>query len=155
MEERFDNLQISSIFKHLVPLLDVLTWPTDPTHFGEDRIQEIAKYINETLIYNKCCIEDLQQEWIVLKTIVKPIYENDTKAKYLDIWERIFTNEETVKACDNILHLIEILLITPFSNGMLERMFSRMLRVKNYWRNKLGRDWLEALLRISEEGPSI
>ena len=62
MEERFDNLQISSIFKHLVPLLDVLTWPTDPTHFGKDRIQEIAKYINETLIYNKCCIEDLQQE---------------------------------------------------------------------------------------------
>ena len=107
------------------------------------------------MIYNKCRLEDLQREWIVLKTIVKPIYENDTKAKCLDIWERIFTNEETVKACDNILHLIEILLITPFSNGMLERMFSRMLRVKNYWRNKLGRDRLEALLRISEEGPSI
>ena len=155
MEERFDNLQISPIFKHLVPLLDVSTWPTDATHFGEDSIQEIAKYFNETLIYNKCRLEDLQREWIVLKTIVKPIYENDTKAKCLDIWERIFTNEETVKACDNILHLIEILLITPFSNGMLERMFSRMLRVKNYWRNKLGRDRLEALLRISEEGPSI
>ena len=52
MEERFDNLQISPIFKHLVRLLDVSTWPTDATHFGEDRIQEIAKYFNETLIYN-------------------------------------------------------------------------------------------------------
>ena len=30
-----------------------------------------------------------------------------------------------------ILHLIEILLITPFSNEKLERIFSRMLRVKN------------------------
>ena len=77
------------------------------------------------------------------------------KAKHLDIWERIFTNEETVKECDNILHVIKIFLITPFSNGKLERMFSRMLRVKNDWRNKLGRDQLEALLRISEEGPSI
>ena len=155
MEERFDNLHISPIFKHLVPLLDVSTWPTDPIHFGEDRIQEIAKYFNETLIYNKCLTEDLQREWIVLKTIVKPIYENDTKAKYLDIWEHIFTNEEIVKECDNILHLIEILLITPFSTRKLERMFFRMLRVKNDLQNKLGRDRLEALLRNSEEGPSI
>ena len=34
-------------------------------------------------------------------------------------------------------------------------MFSRMLRVKNDWQNKFGRDRLEALLRIKEEGPSI
>ena len=75
-----------------------------------------------------------------IKTIFKQIYENDTKAKYLDIWQRIFTNEEKVKECDNLLHLIEILLITPFSNGKLERMFSRMLRLKNDWGNKLGCD---------------
>ena len=87
------------------------------------------------MIYNKCHIKDLQREWIVLKTIVKLIYGNDTKAKYLDIWERVFTNEETVKKCDNILHLIKILLITHFSNRKLERMLSRMLRVKNDWLN--------------------
>ena len=52
------------------------------------------------------------------------------------------------------MHLIEILLITPFSTRKLERMFSRMLRVKNDLQNKLGRDRLEALLRNSEEGPS-
>ena len=34
MEERFDNLQLSPIFKHLVPLLDVSTWPTDATNLG-------------------------------------------------------------------------------------------------------------------------
>ena len=122
---------------------------------SRNHFQEIGKNFNETLICNKCRIENLQREWIVLKTIVKPIYENDTKARYLDIWERIFTNEETEKECGNILHLIENLLITPFSKGKLERIFSRMLRVKNNWRNKLGRDRLEALLRISEEGPSI
>ena len=54
MEERFGNLQISPIFKHLVSLLDVSTWPTDSTYFEKDRIQEIAKYFNETSIYNKC-----------------------------------------------------------------------------------------------------
>ena len=77
-----------------MPLLGISTWLTEAMHFGEDHIQEIAKYFNNTLIYNKCCIEYLQREWIVLKTIVKPIYENDTKAKYLDIWEHIFTNKQ-------------------------------------------------------------
>ena len=94
MEERFENLQISPIFKHLVPLQDVSTWSTDATHFGEDRIQEIAKYFNETLIYNKCRTEYLQREWIVLKTIAKSIYENDTIAKHLDIWERILLTKK-------------------------------------------------------------
>ena len=72
----------SLIFKHLVPFLDVSTWPTDARQFGEDHIQEIAKYFSETLIYNIFQIEDLQREWTVLKTIVKPIHENDTKAYF-------------------------------------------------------------------------
>ena len=38
-----------------------------------------------------------------INTVVKPIQENDTRAKYLGIWERIFTNEETIKEYDNIL----------------------------------------------------
>ena len=67
----------------------------------------------------------------------------------------MFTIEETLRECDNFLHLIEILLITSFSNAKLERMFSRMWRVKNDWRNKPGHDRLEALLRISEEGPRL
>ena len=75
--------------------------------------------------------------------------------KYVKLWERIFINEEVLKECKNILHIFELLLITPFSNAKLERMFSRMLRVKNDWRNRLGRDRLETLLRISEDGLSI
>ena len=57
-----------------------------------DSIQEIAKYFHETLIHNKYRVENLQREWIVLKTIVKAVYENDTEAKYLDIFKPIFSN---------------------------------------------------------------
>ena len=42
-----------------------------------------------------------------------------------------------------------------FSNAKLERMFSRMLRVKNDWRNRLSRDQLRATPMICEEGPDI
>ena len=54
-----------------------------------------------------------------------------------------------------VLHVINLLLITPFTNAKVERMFSRMKRVKTDWRNKLRRDSLESLLRISEEGVSV
>ena len=47
------------------------------------------------------------------------------------------------------------LLITPFTNAKVERMFSQMARIKTNWRNCLGQDQLDSLLRISEEGQSL
>ena len=44
---------------------------------------------------------------------------------------------------------------TPFSNAKLERMFSRMARVKTDYRNRLSRPLLDACLRVSEEGVGI
>ena len=60
-----------------------------------------------------------------------------------------------IEECKNVLHIFEILLITPFSNAKLERMFSRMLRVKNDWHSRLSRDGLIATLMICEEDPDI
>ena len=54
-----------------------------------------------------------------------------------------------------MLHLFEILLVMPFINAKLERMFSRILRVKSDSRNRLTRDHLDLLLRIDEEGESL
>ena len=42
-----------------------------------------------------------------------------------------------------------------FTNAKLERMFSRIGRVKTDFRNRLERKHLDACLRISEEGPSV
>ena len=54
-----------------------------------------------------------------INTVVKPIQENDTRAKYLGIWERIFTNEETIKEYDNILRYenqnIEVIEVMKFT----------------------------------------
>ena len=70
------------------------------------------------------------------------------------MWRKIITNADVRRECRNILDIIEILLVTPSSNAKLERMFSRMARVKSDWHNWLSRDRLDALLRIGEEGPS-
>ena len=50
---------------------------------------------------------------------------------------------------------IEILSITPFTNAKLERIFSRMNRVKTNFHNRLSIERLENCLRISEEGCAI
>ena len=40
----------------------------------------------------------------------------------------------------------------PFSNAKLERMFSRMSRVKTDWRSRLSHTNLDTLFHIKEEG---
>ena len=57
--------------------------------------------------------------------------------------------------CPNVLMIFELLMVVPFTNAKVERMFSRMARVKTDWRNRLGRDRLDALLRIGEDGPEM
>ena len=46
-------------------------------------------------------------------------------------------------------------LLCSFTNAKLERVFSRMNRVKTDRRSSLTRDRLDVLLRISEDGPSL
>ena len=50
---------------------------------------------------------------------------------------------------------MELLLITPILNAVVERMFSTMARMKPHLRNRMSRDRLDSLLRISEKGPSV
>ena len=52
-------------------------------------------------------------------------------------------------------HIIPIVNIIPFTNAKVERLFSRMNRVKTIERNRLGRDCLDLYLRVGEEGPDI
>ena len=74
---------------------------------------------------------------------------------YLEIWKCILTNHEVKAECVNVLHVFKILLITHFTNAKVERMFSRMGRIKTNWRNCLGHDRLDSLPRLSEEGQSL
>ena len=62
------------------------------------------------------------------------------------------TKEAYVKEdCSNVLHLIELMLIVPFTNAKVERLFSRMNIVKTDLRNRLCHARLDICLRIGEE----
>ena len=110
-------------------MLDVSTWPTQ--------------------------VDKIPQEWLVLKSYMLLIISNNKKTYYLHIWKIVFSNEAILKECRNVLDIFELFLIYPFTNAKLERMFSRMNRIKNDWRSSLSRDQLDVLLHISEDGPSL
>ena len=81
-----------------------------------------------------------------------PLVKNNKALPYLGIWKQVFTSSELNSEYENVLYLFEILFVMPFTNAKVERMFSRMLRVKSDWRDRLTRDHLDSLLWINVEG---
>ena len=115
----------------------------------------LVDQVREILLKINCEIGLINAEWQVVKSFMVPLIKNNKVLPYLDIWKRVFTNSELESECKNLLHIFEILFVMPFTNAKLERMFSRMLRMKSDWRNQLAGDHLNSLLRINEEGESL
>ena len=74
---------------------------------------------------------------------------------YLEILPKLLTNKDVQGSCSNVLHIIELLLITLFTNAKLERVFSWLNCIKTDYLNRLGQEWLKYLLLIGEEGLDI
>ena len=155
-QARFADVQNSTVFKSIVRLLDLKTWPTTPnSSFCENEISELISDFKDLLSLNNCDISSIHKEWATLQTYLMPIVANNPNEHYLKLWSKVLTNTEIKTECKNVLHIFEILLCTPFTNAKVERGFSRMARVKTDFRNQLGRERLSACFRISEEGSSI
>ena len=74
--------------------------------------------------------------------------------------KQIFTNKGIAAEYKNIftfsiLHIVEILLTTPFTNVKLEQVFSRMSKIKPLSKNCLGQERLETQMHVREEGIGI
>ena len=100
-------------------------------------------------------VQSINEERIRLKLFILPILQNNKKESYLEIWRRSFANTELMSDCKNVMHLFEILLVVPFTNAIVERLFSRMNRVKTDFRNRLSRSRLDTCLRVGEDRTSI
>ena len=124
MQNRFEEFTSLPLFKTLVLLLDVSSWPKELSDFGSAKIKSLKAYFSQLLSNNACDTGEIC-EWMTLKTYVIPIWNNSPKVKYFEIWECVFSNENIIEECKNVLYIFEILLITPFSNAKLEHMFSK------------------------------
>ena len=150
MEARFSELNTHPLFQN-INILDCSRWPTDDADlsvFGENEIQKLIEHYIDLLQNNGCDVGKILNEWNLLKLDVSSITSGMRTVKYLEVWARIFTSADR-QSYKNVLHLIELLLITPTTNTKLEIMFSRI------WRNRLSRERLDHNLRIGEEGLSV
>ena len=86
---------------------------------------------------NKCNVDAVMSEWDSLKSYVVPILSNN-KDKYTNIWPKIFTSSSMQHECPNVLMIFELLMVVPFTNAKVERMFLCMTRVKTDWEKPLG-----------------
>ena len=124
--------------------------------YGESCIDEIVEPLEPLLISYLCNVKNIPNQWSSLKQRVIQIKKGcATKLNCLDMWQKLLENESVKSQCSNVFDVIELFLITPFTNAKLERMFSRMNRLKTDFRNRLSRERLENCLRISEEGCDI
>ena len=130
ISSRFSNLVVSPVFSNFERLLVTSMWPTkNVAMFGEKEIIELSQHFEVLLQNGKCDTTKILDEWEILKTYVVPMIINNKSSGYLEIWKRIFTNHKVKTECMNILHVFEILFITPFTNAKVQRM-SRMARIK-------------------------
>ena len=159
VQKRFKNILDSPVFKHIESLVDTFAWPIkeDCGTFGNSAIVEFRNHFQTLLQNNKCDIKKIDSEWLTLKTHMIHVVQNQDRRKsnYLDIWQKIFHNESIKQECKNVLHVFEIMLIVPFTNGKVELLFSRMNHVKTDIRNRLSRRRLDVCLRVGEEGPDV
>ena len=76
-----------------------------------------------------------QTKWSSLKRVIEIKKGCAIKLNYLNVWQKLLVNESIKSQCSDVLHVIKLLQITPFTNAKLEQMFSRMNRVKTDFRN--------------------
>ena len=156
MENRFSSMMASPIFENLVTILDTSLWPEEEDRlldYGDESINALVDHFR-SLIEKKCNVAQIPSEWDRLKLSLSPKLKAGEK-DYLKVWKEAFLNEGLQEECKNVLNIIEILLITPFTNAKIERVFSRMNRLKTDSRNRLGQARLETQMRVGEEGVSI
>ena len=100
----------------------------------------------------KVSIPDLLEQYYELVEYAKKALSL-AGVSYLVTWRKIFMAPRR-KGSSNVLLMIGVLFTVPLSNAKLERMFSKLKRVKTNFRCSLDVRGLENILRIMEEGSS-
>ena len=158
MQEWFLDFVSSPVFTSLVPILDFNLCPKEQeslSWYCDEEILKLSNHFEALLQLNQCVVISIPNESDVLKAYVLPMLTSIDSIDYLQTWFKLFKNKDIMSNCSNVLQIIELLLIMPFSNTKLERIFSWMNQVKTDFHDWLGQKRLETLLLIGEEGPEI
>ncbi|XP_071947384.1 zinc finger protein 862-like [Antedon mediterranea] len=152
MSIRFRDIEHDNKIKCL-KLLDCTLWPKDKDQLSSYGIDILDTFIDEfadLLSANQVNTDNLQIEWANFKHFW---LENLAHLPRSDLWNTVTKHYADIYP--NLIHVINVLIVFPVSNAVVERGFSAMGRVKTDHRNRLGEKTLEQLMRINLEGDKL
>ena len=151
MEEQFNPLSSSPVFNNLMQILDVLSWCRFWMFYRD--LAMIKCFQHSGMMKSRCWLNIMRCCCVKMDRTITRFEMNGTswsqifsqfqkhqrsKINYLQALKKIFTNEDIAATeCKNVLQIDEILLITPFTNAKLERVFNRISRIHTESRNHL------------------
>ena len=147
IERRFGNFSEDQVLLAF-DIFDPANLPEqqkDLGSYGNKEIKLLCKHFDKLLQNQKCQTDKILKEWLALKLDIFRHHKNST---IQDLWAKIFSTPAKVIQYANVLHLVEIMLVTPVATAQIERQFSFIKRFLGDWRLGLSTDTLEALLRI-------
>ena len=152
LEEESDS---ETMFQHTAKILNCKGWADrgssniefldESICFFFERFQTQLKYAGMEVSYP----EFISQWHNMLEYALK--YIKLSGVSYLVTWKKLFTSPKKNEWSDALL-LVELLFSIRVSNTKLERMFSKLKRIKTIFRASLSSTRVENLLRIVEDG---
>ncbi|EFJ10275.1 hypothetical protein SELMODRAFT_427395 [Selaginella moellendorffii] len=95
---------------------------------------------------------ELAEEYSLWKIIASEEWKGKT---FVDVWGMIYAHSIWTKKYPNLLKLAMVGMVQCCNIASCERGFSRINLVKNKFRNQMGTEMVDELVRISIEGPPI
>ncbi|XP_024522352.1 uncharacterized protein LOC9646126 [Selaginella moellendorffii] len=115
--------------------------------FGKFEVQELGKFY--TGMINEA---ELAEEYSLWKIIASEEWKGKT---FVDVWGMIYAHSIWTKKYPNLLKLAMVGMVQCCNTASYERGFSRINLVKNKFRNQMGTEMVDELVRISIEGLPI
>jgi hypothetical protein len=125
--------------------------------YGESEIKSLAEFYGKAKRNEKNIICEpvldgnaLIREWRMVRNIICDYRD----FRFIEVWYRIFNNNISFRdQFPNLTKLVELALVVPVSNGVVERVFSHQNLIKTKLRNKMSVQTLNFHLLLSLNGP--
>ncbi|KAJ8962436.1 hypothetical protein NQ314_005732 [Rhamnusium bicolor] len=108
--------------------------------------------MNELIVHHWIDPQAVDNEWRKHATIDHEELDLNNKDNATDYWHNVFKlkNAAGIELFSNLKIVIHVILVLPFSNASVERIFSKMNDTKTDLRNCLNTDTLSALLHTKQ-----
>ena len=150
VNSRFESLRSSKPI-NAMKIVDHTRWDPSDASYGFDDIDILANHFEKPLAYHNFDLASAKMEFIALKRLQVKRYPT-IKNKNV-FWGKVFSLH--MDSFQNILMLIEICLIMPWGQGIVESGFSTVRRIIPEERSSLANKSLNDLLELKLALPIV